>query len=263
MIKRYSIRLLIASTLVVSSLQAASTASATIIMPTKRPQKAILTPNNTIFAFDIHNVLLQRNYTNLAWHLTSWKGLEFVSKLAAHKLGFESELSKKFTEIRKQDSSAESYINTFKDTDPDLANLFKNLGNDYSPMPTISALLAQLHKQKYPLIIASDIGPTMLEYARETNPDLFAFFIQAQVVSYNGASTFIDPVSISPYQKPNILFFELFQQRFNPAGEKTIIFIDDKRKNVDAAVQAGMIGIVFETVGQLKNDLNSLGITAQ
>ena len=61
-------------------------------------------------------------------------------------------------------------------------------------------------------------------------------------------------------RKPNFKFFKYVLGDLNIVPSECI-FIDDKPKNVDAAKECGMNGIVFSSVNQLKKELASFGIS--
>ncbi|MBI1970982.1 HAD-IA family hydrolase [Candidatus Woesearchaeota archaeon] len=60
-------------------------------------------------------------------------------------------------------------------------------------------------------------------------------------------------------RKPNLKFFKYVLDDLNTSPLECA-FIDDKQKNVDAAKECGMKGIVFSSVNQLKKELASLGV---
>ena len=59
--------------------------------------------------------------------------------------------------------------------------------------------------------------------------------------------------------KPNKKLFEHVLADLNIEASKCI-FIDDKQKNIDAARECGIRGIVFSSVEQTKKELALLGI---
>jgi len=59
--------------------------------------------------------------------------------------------------------------------------------------------------------------------------------------------------------KPEKEIYDVLLQRYQLIPEETV-FIDDIRENIDAAIQLGIHGIVFENVTQAKSTLLSLGV---
>jgi FMN phosphatase YigB (HAD superfamily) len=54
----------------------------------------------------------------------------------------------------------------------------------------------------------------------------------------------------------------IFEHHISSAGlhPEEIVFIDDRQVNVDGAVSAGMSGVLYTTVTDLKKQLSSLGV---
>jgi FMN phosphatase YigB (HAD superfamily) len=61
-----------------------------------------------------------------------------------------------------------------------------------------------------------------------------------------------------PIEKPDLRYFEMLKTKINPADEKYILFIDDKKENVEAARKAGLLAIQFDNAKQLAEDLKNL-----
>lgn len=63
-------------------------------------------------------------------------------------------------------------------------------------------------------------------------------------------------------EKPDAKIYKVALDAANEAPENCL-FIDDKRKNINGAKRAGMHGIVFTDVKQLKDELAELGVKVQ
>ena len=59
--------------------------------------------------------------------------------------------------------------------------------------------------------------------------------------------------------KPEPEIYQLFLERFN-LDPKTCVFLDDSRRNIQAARDAGMTGIVFQSKAQADEALRDLGV---
>ncbi len=60
-------------------------------------------------------------------------------------------------------------------------------------------------------------------------------------------------------RKPNPLFYQILLDRFQLKAEETL-FIDDSARNINAAEQLGINGILFHSPQQLEKDLKKTGI---
>jgi len=60
-------------------------------------------------------------------------------------------------------------------------------------------------------------------------------------------------------RKPNPLFYQILLDRFKLKAEETL-FIDDSARNINAAEQLGINGILFHSPQQLEKDLKKTGI---
>ncbi|MBU1196931.1 HAD-IA family hydrolase [Candidatus Micrarchaeota archaeon] len=79
-----------------------------------------------------------------------------------------------------------------------------------------------------------------------------------------GLSTLFDETMVSGeagVKKPSLAIYPIMLQRLRVAPCNAI-FVDDKEENVVAARKAGLHGIVFENIEQLKKDLRALGVSA-
>jgi 2-haloacid dehalogenase len=57
--------------------------------------------------------------------------------------------------------------------------------------------------------------------------------------------------------KPDARIYEICIERFNLVPQQCV-FIDDRQENIDGAIKAGMNGILFESSGQMKTDLEKM-----
>lgn len=78
----------------------------------------------------------------------------------------------------------------------------------------------------------------------------------------NNYIRFFDVTVFSCFEKcvkPQEKIYRIALERLESSPDETI-FIDDKPKYVEAAKKLGLVGILFENVVQLKNDLSALNI---
>lgn len=109
--------------------------------------------------------------------------------------------------------------------------------------------------------MASDIGTLALqdfaqkEQTKEPQDQILPLFAHKHHVNYLATA--------APIHKPNPAYFAAYQQQYNPEKKPYVIFIDDKLKNVVGARQSGMIGILFTSGAELKEQLIKMGILPQ
>jgi hypothetical protein len=51
-----------------------------------------------------------------------------------------------------------------------------------------------------------------------------------------------------------------FHEKFNPDFEKTIIFVDDSKANIEACHQCNMVGVLYFNAQFLRDDLVDVGV---
>ncbi len=77
-----------------------------------------------------------------------------------------------------------------------------------------------------------------------------------QVAFYKGAALSFE----LGVMKPALAYYRKALAKFG-IPPKQAVFIDDLEENVEGAIKAGLMGIVFQDRQQLVKDLRSLGIT--
>lgn len=149
------------------------------------------------------------------------------------------------------------------------AQLVKAIINAQMPMPGMSQLLQDLkNTNRDPEIqmhIASNIGTLIFEDLKTNTAHKD---VQEQILKYidlekSHAVTFYPNKEnrTAIIKKPNIKFFQqyLANAQLDPQS-RNVIFIDNSQKNVDAAKQAGMIGILFKNTDQIRTELEAKGL---
>lgn len=119
-------------------------------------------------------------------------------------------------------------------------------------MPETLEVYQQLNSLGATLYTATNIGETFFSDLQQNKSDVFhdGFIKHGLTVDYNAP---IDDI----IAKPNIEYFHRLKAKVNPDVKKTVIFIDDKLKNVESARKAGFIGIQFQNAAQLKADIET------
>lgn len=123
----------------------------------------------------------------------------------------------------------------------ELEYYMKNIGTIVKEYSHSVPLIRDLKAKGYMVYILSNYGITPIKYAKEH----MKFFDE------------VDGMIISSdvgYIKPEPEIYEILFERFNLIpGE--CVFIDDRADNIEAAINMGMSGIVFEEIGQVKKQL--------
>lgn len=234
--------------------------SETIFMPSTRIDRQIALPlakEQTCIVFDIHSVLIKKNRLSMGWNLFKNVGLI--------KYTFHEKIKKHFESIDGRFASPEDYfmplIKKIPDIEPYIPGLLEVV-NAQDPIPGIPSLLSRLDYGGYKLYVLSNIGPAAYYGWQSTKdsqlksvglkdiyPEIFKYFTAAYIAA----------------KKPSTQAYTGFLASCirNQKNKKkpTIIFIDDKIENILAAVQQGLIGILFKDPNQLESDLKMLGIT--
>ncbi len=114
------------------------------------------------------------------------------------------------------------------------------------PISGTVKILDELRADKVPLYALSNWSAETFPTARRR----FDFLQWFQGILLSGEVRLI---------KPDPRIYELFLQRFD-VDPAQAVYIDDIPANVEAAISAGMHGIVFRNADQLRADLASLGL---
>ncbi len=151
------------------------------------------------------------------------------------------------SKFRTGKMSQEEYARRFFDNlglkDAELLALTKKSSEKY---PKVIEFARQLSK-KYRIAALTNIGYGPRLEARKIMLKEIAEFVMASADA--GAS------------KPSKKAYQalLDKLKLKPAE---VIFIDDKKRNIDGAKKLGIKGIVFKNLAQLKRDLEKLGVVA-
>lgn len=191
-------------------------------------------------AFDIGGVLFHGQYTKTVIKLADSKGIEReeMKKYAFPLYDFVFKGNMSETDFFRM------IIKHFE-LDEDPSALTKELETDVEKLTDVWEIVEKL-KTRYKTGIISDIGVENAHY-REREFHL-AHWFDYIVYSYQEHT-----------RKPDLKMFKIFIERSGFEASE-IVFIDDMERNIDAAKEVGMKGILFKDAVGLDIRLRSLGL---
>ena len=161
-----------------------------------------------------------------------------------------SELCKKvygksFVDCVLGNQEVSDYIETFKN-DSDYEAIKYILGKDnlhisYPLMQDNFDYISRLKDKGYNLYILSNIAKESYEHVKST--------IDIDKVFKGGVYSYQEKLL-----KPDRKIYELIVNRYNLNKDETMFF-DDKQKNIDAACEFGLKGVLFRTIEDIENNL--------
>lgn len=210
-----------------------------------------VTPENTIFAFDLHEVLFRRNFRKIAYG-GMWLFCKSFFYMIAHPT-----LISRLISISYEDIAVEGMYVKLTEEYPYLSNFQEDVceisNNCCRPIEPMIDLLRALKKQGFKIFLLSNLGENTLQDFKLR----FNYFEEL----FDG---FYSPGKQNNYIcKPMIAFYEGFKNYLSSLGylNKQILFVDDLEKNIKGACQAGMSGIHFIGYEKLCGTLQKLGIS--
>jgi FMN phosphatase YigB (HAD superfamily) len=206
----------------------------------------------TIILWDVHEVLFTRNIFHWAYlFLTYPKKWRVFRSLDAHTMKLFFRYGLHVLHIKRAELSSDELIaHAIKHKKNELAEIAIRIGCDYAPMRGIIPLIQKMHARGYTLHIASNLGEAVYETFRTMYPELFCYFSVVQIAYWDGPRII---------KKPNQDFFKNYLTKHN-VDPATVLFIDDKQYNIDAAAAIGIRSILFKNTKQLTKELAQYGI---
>jgi HAD superfamily hydrolase (TIGR01509 family) len=201
--------------------------------------------DSIVFAFDIHKVLLKPNILQMI------KLILLKFRFSSIYLLFHTSF---WSHIYKDGAVPENIIDKlcekFNDKGATKAFLVEVINSQSFNIHMIP-LLKSLKKQGYPLYIASNVWESLLIGLRRKFPQFDMLF-----------DGYYFPALNNYIEKPDPRFYQGLKRFLRERGQpiNSIIFIDDKHKNIIAARQEGLIGLKFTSADDLKKKLRALCI---
>ena len=204
--------------------------------------------NSYVFLWDLHEVILEKNIYNwLTLCLTFKRKWELIKKLDRKSITILTTFILERLKITKKQMVSEELIQAAHSTGNDaLIQLITDVCSAYVPIKETVAIINELSALGYKHHLGSNIGQTVYDNCLIKFPTIFNLFEHYSIPFNNSKAEII--------KKPNPHFFTSHLEKCNiPAN--TIIFIDDKLINIQAAQSVGMHAIQFKNPHQLREQL--------
>jgi HAD superfamily hydrolase (TIGR01509 family) len=230
----------------------------------QKPELNTFASQSTEFAWDCHHVLLKPRIGSMI-KIGILEGTPKVIGVAAS-LCYETVryclngapnstyqlLAGIRTKLQTKNVTAEDFKALLDNYDSTLWPIALKILSQYKVNTGMQEIVNQLHALGYMQRAATNMSVAEFGAACTQNPPLFECFQDDNMTIQVCENNFP--------RKPSVHYFHKYQERFNADGVKTIIFIDDKLKNVEAARLAGMYAIHFKNAQQLRDELCAMGI---
>lgn len=208
---------------------------------------------DVIFLWDLHHVLLKpkgriqalRHYPHKKKAL---KNTNLRRKFLKYSLvsRFKEVSSEKFLEL------GDRYQN------PYFKEMILTASLAQRPMEKTVEILEELKDAGYTHHVGSNMGITTFKTI--TDPEKYPEFAHI-FKNFDLGKSQVITLETDVFKKPNVKFFERYLQKNNLDPSRTrIIFIDDRRKNVKGAREAGLETVRFKNSKKLRKDLADMGI---
>lgn len=216
------------------------------------------------FAWDIHDVLVRKNTAGMinillaqnahkTFPLIGRLGYNYVRYCCTGTVGKSQQMVYDVRQLLKKGAVGEEYKKVIEKYDPALWAIAEKMAAEQYPIKGMPRLIQELNSLGYTQRIASNIGSHEIKNLQNRHAQLFGYFQEGKTVDYLGQGK-------QAVQKPSLEYFKQYMATYNPDGTKTIIFIDDRLDNVQAARTSGMVGIHFKNAKQLRQELKKLNI---
>jgi len=222
------------------------------------------TPNKIEFAWDLHDVVVKPSYpkmvTTAMYHggfaLTKLMGAliwDYTRYACTGTVGSAQQLIIDIKTAVKNGGTGDTIQHTLNAYNPKLGVAACKVGAELYTIKGVPEIIYELDQLGYTQRIASNIGTEEVKWLVEKHSELFSKFKDGKTVTY------VDGTPSTKKPSPN--YFEEYNTSYNTDGLKTIIFIDDKLKNITGAKQVNnFVPVHFKNAEQLRADLKKLGV---
>jgi FMN phosphatase YigB (HAD superfamily) len=243
--------------LIISLLFPAATHTQTLfishVFPTKESAKNYFKQVKPAFLWDLHGVLFLPSSAQLIQKTVLSKKTFFTCPVQIIRAVGSYKNWKKITkEVKKGTITYDAYCEIFRQY-PDLYTvLIQSANNLYTPNPAVLDMVKNLHNQGYDNYLFSNIGPIVLNDLKNRYPLEFVYF------KHSGRNL-INPIIPTVEQwlaKPQPAAYSTAMS-FVGTKPEDIIFIDDSKDKIAAALKAGWNCILYKNPQQLIHDLET------
>jgi len=204
--------------------------------------------------WDLHKVLFLQNPSSfIKKSLFSKKNIFTCPIQTLRAVGSKKNWNKLIVELNSGTITYDAYCKIFKKY-PDLYDILIKLGNNlFTPNKPVLSIVHTLFDKKYDNYLFSNIGPIVLKDLKNRYPLAFAYFkdhgknLINSIVPNNGKWI------AKPQPETYITAMNYIQK--NPSN---IIFIDDNKDNINAALHHGWTCILYKNPEQLAHDLEQI-----
>ncbi|OGB97604.1 hypothetical protein A3F06_03675 [candidate division TM6 bacterium RIFCSPHIGHO2_12_FULL_36_22] len=213
----------------------------------KLEQGSQVTPNNTVFLVDFHNVFAFTDWSNV-WN-TFWYHPDKFKRIFRTASYY---IQKPFHTKPVQEFNLLQYLNSGSNNRSyQAANLL--LVNSFKMDPPAIQLLKKIKDNGYKLILFSNTPETSIEWQAKAHPELFALF---------DAQWYRRIANRNLTKKHAESFDQVKELATTTLGHQPehYIFIDDTHGNIKRAANVGICGILFKSINQTNDILSNLGI---
>ncbi len=208
-----------------------------------------VTPETTIIVFDLHNVVFKRQTAKIVARC-----LKLLPR-GTWRYTFNPVVWYRVYRLHTHSHVAEDIFRKVAVYYPDLTrfrNDFIRITNTQRPIRKVVELIKDLKLRGYRLYILSNIGKDTFNELSALYPEISGYF--------DGAFTAC--AENNYLHKPQQDFYEQFKEyvKLEGQGDKQILFIDDLKKNLAAAVKSNIAGLQYKSSRQLKTSLKNLDV---
>lgn len=207
-----------------------------------------VTPENTIIAFDLHDVIVNYDYIKIIKTFFKSKGKLKLIIIMLNPYIWWSTL-----QLAYNNGIAEQFIiglgQKHKSLTPYIP-LGIAIANCQKTNPHMLQMLKELKKRGYTLHLFSNIGTKIFQDLKQQKPSLVQYFDKVILPSQENGYR----------RKPHHNAFINYLEQNKDNKNTQILFIDDKTKNIKKAHSYGIIGILFQSEPQLRELFTKLGI---
>jgi FMN phosphatase YigB (HAD superfamily) len=215
----------------------------------------IFDKHKPIILWDIHDCLFEKPHFAI-WRRGLWN-IENKPKFIYEflKASINKKVYDAFSYQRNRHSyTPQAYFDALKGYTHLYVELHRLINIIYTPNKESFKIVKALHLQGYPQYLFSNIGPVALKDLQHDYPQYFSYFDQLQ-----NTINPITPAYDQWIQKPDKKAYQKALMAVDlHKSPQTVIFIDDRKNNIEQAYKAGMNGIIFVSPEQLQQDLNIL-----